>query len=239
MAITHIATVTAHTYHKTWPTNSRPVLLSASDGNLYVVKGRQNRRVAVNDHLVARLGGLMDAPVTTAALVDLPQMLIHIEPQLTYMPVGISHGSRWIPDCTERLTFEYAHLKENRHRFASLAILYSWAGCWSDHQFIYRKSSPHLVYSVDHGHFFPAGPPWTITSLFGSPSATIDPVFSDCNLSRNDIRKAATTFKVINVVDITTIVNGIPASWGISPDERTAMIDYLARRHSRILTLLS
>ena len=191
----------------------------------------------MNDHLVARLGGLIGAPVTTPAFIDLPQMLIDMEPQLTYMPTGISHGARWIPDCSERLTFELAQLPENRHRFASLATLYSWAGCWSDHQFIYRKAHPHYVYSVDHGHFFPSGPAWTISSLRGAPSAVADPAFAACNLTSGEIRKPASVFRAINLSDVTTIVNGIPGGWGITGDERKAMVDYLTRRHSEILPM--
>ena len=235
MAIAPIAKVIAHTYHKSWSTHSRPVLLAANDGHLYVVKGRHNPRVLVNDHLVARLGGMIGAPVTIPVFIDLPQMLIDMEIQLSYMPTGISHGARWIPDCSERLTFEHAQLPENRHRFASLAILYSWAGCWSDHQFIYHKAPPHYVYSVDHGHFFPSGPGWTISSLRGAPPAVIDTAFAACNLTSREMRKAASVFGAINLADVSAIVNGIPGGWGITRDERKAMVDYLTRRHSELL----
>ena len=239
MAIAPPAIVTAHTYYRSWASNSAPVLLGCSDGALYVVKGHQKGRVLVNDHLVARLGELLSAPVTAAALVDIPQALINIEPQVAHMPSGKSHGSKWIEDCTDRLTFEHAHLPENRHRFALLAILYSWAGCWSDHQFIYKKALPHEVFSVDHGHFFQSGPDWTISGLQGAPPAVLDPVFNACALTPVELRSAGRSLKSVDLSDVSAIVNWIPTDWGLASDERAVMIDYLVRRHGQLLTALN
>jgi hypothetical protein len=239
MAIAPPATVTAHTYHRNWSSNSTPVLVGCSDGALYVVKGRQMGRVLVNDHLVARLGELLGAPVTTTALVDIPQALITIEPQVAHIPSGISHGAKWIEDCTDRLTFEHAHLPENRHRFALLAILYSWAGCWSDHQFIYKKAAPQEVFSVDHGHFFQSGPNWTISGLQGAPPVVLDPVFGACALTPVELRSAARSLKSVDLSDVSAIVNWIPTDWGLSSDERAAMIEYLVRRHAQLLTVVN
>lgn len=238
MAVAPLSTATARTYHKTWPTDSRPVLLECSDGRLYVVKGRQNRRVLINDHLVARFGGLIGAPVTSAAFIDLPQALIDVEPQLANMPSGICHGSLWLADCSERLSFAHANVGENRHRFAGLAILYSWMGCWTDHQFIYKKTSPQHVYSVDHGHFFPSGPHWTIATLQGAPAAVLDPVFSVCGLTGVELRKAAHSFQAIDAADVGDILRGVPASWGITENERSAMTTYLLKRRSELIKLL-
>ena len=239
MAIAPPARVTAHTYHRSWPSNSTPVLVGCSDGAFYVVKGRQMGRVLVNDHLVARLGELLGAPVTAAALVDVPQALINIESHVAHMPSGISHGSKWIEDCTDRLTFERAHLPGNRHRVALLAILYSWAGCWSDHQFIYKKAPTHEIFSVDHGHFFPSGPNWTIPGLQGAPPAVLDPVFCACALTSVELRSAARSLNSVDLSDVSAIVNWLPADWGVTFDERTAMIDYLVQRHAQLLTVVN
>ncbi len=149
MAVDPPIRVTAETYYQSWGSDSRPVLLGCNDGRLYVVKGHHKGRVLVNDHLGGRLGGLIGAPVTEIALVDVPQQLVSLEPNMNHMPTGPSHGSLWIPDCTDRMALDYAGLAENRQRFSLLAILYSLVGVWSDHQFIYKKAPPHLVYSVE------------------------------------------------------------------------------------------
>ena len=48
-----------------------------------------------------------------------------------------------------------------KNRCALLAVMYGWFQA-GDNQLLYRKTPPELVFSVDHGHFFPGGPEWTV-----------------------------------------------------------------------------
>src|SRR5438445_3489348 len=152
-----VADLTAVTFIDKLSTNAQPVKVIASDGGVYLIKGRQTRRVPVNEQIVAALAEALGAPVPPVMLIDLPAELIHAEPGMGHMEPGMSHASRWIDDCTDREGLRYFDVAENRPRFAALAVLYSWARA-SDHQWIYSKHHPNLVYSVDHGHFFPNGP---------------------------------------------------------------------------------
>lgn len=238
MAADPLTRVSAETYYQNWGSDARPVLLGCSDGRLYVVKGRHKGRVPINDHIVGRLGGLISAPVTEIALVDVPQELISLEPNMKHMTAGVSHGSLWIPDCTDRMGFDYAGLPENRQRFPLLAILYSWAGVWSDHQFIYKKAPPHIVYSVDHGHFFPQGPNWSLPALANAPTAVVDPVFNACGFSQAELFEAARKLESVNQGEIAGIVAGVPDDWGISNDETTGMTEYLSRRRKELLSAM-
>ena len=79
--------------------------------------------------------------------------LTKAEPGLSHFVPGYVHASKREIDCTDRDAFRYYDEPDNRSRFAALSVLYTWTGA-TDHQFIYKKQMPHLVFSVDHGHFF-------------------------------------------------------------------------------------
>jgi hypothetical protein len=85
--------VTAQTFLKRWETASKPVFLTCSDKRDYVVKGSQAGRMVVNDQVIARIGSAVGAPVGEPMLVDVPQTLIDIEPQMNHMAAGLAHGT--------------------------------------------------------------------------------------------------------------------------------------------------
>jgi hypothetical protein len=159
------APIKAHTYRRKWESFSRPVLLSCGEKNEeFVVKGRHAGRAIVNEHVVGRLGALLEAPVPRIEIIEVPKDLIDAESELGHLVPGLAHGSQWIPDCSDRQWVQASDLKENRSRFGALAVLYGWVRA-NDHQLIYSNADPRLVHSVDHGHFFPSGPDWRIQDL--------------------------------------------------------------------------
>jgi len=237
--VTPCPIVTAHTFYKKWGSFSQPVLLGCSDGALYIVKGRQIGRAIVNEHVVARLADQIKAPVPPIAVVDVTQALIDIESQISHLPNGDAHGSRLVDNCSDRASFQYMNLQENRQRFAKLVILYSWVGVWSDHQFIYKNDPPHLVYSVDHGHFFQGGPNWTLSGLNGTPPAVIDNNFSVCGLTVPELKAAAADLALITKDTVAAIVGGVPDTWALARDEAKGLIDYLVRRRDQLIALLN
>lgn len=173
MSIAHDA-VKAHTYIRKWKTASKPVLLRCDDDKEYVVKGQQAGRMIYNDQVIGKLGKRMEAPVPKVVLVDLPEELINAEPEMSHMTPGVSHGSLFITNSTERENdIMHTDITENVARFARLAALFGWVHA-NDRQFIYENSRPHLVYSVDHGHFLPKGPAWTVASLNSASSPELD-----------------------------------------------------------------
>jgi hypothetical protein len=139
--------VVAQTYLKSWGSASRPVLMGCNDGQDYIVKGRQNERMIVNDRVVGLLGRLLNAPVGQVALVEIPASLIGVEPALSHMPEGVSHGSLSVRNCSEREALLLTDEPQNRPRFARLAVLYGWVHA-GDQQFIYENAPPHKVHAV-------------------------------------------------------------------------------------------
>lgn len=229
--------ITAHTFLKKWGTYSRPVLLACDDGNEYVVKGQHAGRGIVNDQVIGRLGSAIGAPVGDVALVYIPDALVAAEPAMSDIKPGISHACRWIPGCTEREHIVHTTVPENRGRFAALALVYGWVHA-QDHQFIYTNDPPHLVYSVDHGHFFPNGPDWTIQSLGTAAAATPDPtLIAGCSLSNTELASAVGALGSISDAQIASAVASPPDEWGLTEPERVALASYLRSRRDQIVSM--
>jgi HipA-like protein len=228
--------VSAQTVLGDWTsTFSKPVKLSCSDGQVYVVKGRQVGRDLgrhlFNEHIVGRLGHIIGAPVGEVALVDVPSDLIAADQKLAHFLPGLAHGSRFVSGYSERSGFEHTTVQENRQRYATLCVLFSWLGA-GDHQFIFQKSPPNLVYSVDHGHFFSEN--WTVESLARSPSAVMDPVFQCCALTTDELNEARVRLEGITEDDIAGTVGAPPDEWGVSLQDRIAMAEYLWKRRDEL-----
>jgi hypothetical protein len=213
------------------------VALSCDDSNIYVVKGSHldAGRVALNEQIVGRLGETLGAPVGAVRLVDISSDLIDIQPELSHLEPGLAHGSLLIGNCTDRLGVDHVLVPENRSRFARLAILYGWMQA-GDNQLIYEKSS-NVVYSVDHGHFFPIGPNWTIHALSTASPATLDSSFDVCKFTEEEIAEARARLEDVTAQDIAAAVAAPPSDWNFSLDERVAMADYLARRRAELLAV--
>ena len=115
-------------------------------------------------------------------------------------------------------------------RFAALCVLYSWCGCWSDHQFIYGNAEPHLAYSVDHGHFFPGGPNWTVATLAAGPPAVEDASFAPLNLTDAEKRPARRLLAAVSASQVAMAVAAVPEAWGVTPQDRIAIAECVNQR---------
>lgn len=212
--------------------------MSCGDGHEYVVKGRQVGRAIVNEQVIAQIGLALGAPVGQPALIDVPAELIAAEPAMQHMLPGVSHGTRYLRDCSDRLWIEHVNVAVNRARFALLAVLYGW-GHAGDHQLIYANAAPHLVYSVDHGHFFPTGPDWTAPALDQAPSATLyQDIVSTCGLTSAELRAALAALDGVQESAIIRAVAAPPDEWGCTMDERVTMVAFFAKRRSELLALV-
>jgi len=219
---------------------SNPVEIMCNDSNVYVVKGRQAgradvSRAMVNDHIVGRLGALLDAPVPQIALVEIPLELIEAQLEMQHIIAGIAHGSRIIEGVSDKLGIQNHDLAENRSRFSLLAVLFGWVGA-GDSQFFYKKAEPYLVYSFDHGHFFPEGPKWTEASLAQQQDAWPDQQITQaCSLRDEEIRDAVERLRKIDNRAIAEVVAGPPDEWGLTQAERVTLFQYLAGRSDQLL----
>jgi hypothetical protein len=232
--------VIAMTFLKAWPSYSKPVLLSCDDEQQYVVKGRHNGRAIVNERVVGILGAVLGAPVADVALVQVSSELIEIEPNLSHMEAGVSHGSRLIPGCSnDREPIKQVDMSTNRDRFASLAVLYGWVGA-NDHQVIYRNQSPRSVFSFDHGHFFPNGPNWSAESLATAAKAEPDATVTlQSGLEVADVRRPIERLSQVANETIAAAVADVPVDWDFPSEDRIVVAQYLAGRRDELSTWIA
>ena len=234
-------TLTAVTFLKGWNTDSKPVALQCSDGQEYVIKGRHSlshvgkmERVCTNEQVVARIGKAMGAPVSDVALVEVSQQFIDINPSMSHMMAGICHGCKLISDCSEREALDNLALPENRERFARLSVLFGIMQA-GDYQLFYKTFDPKLVFSFDHGFFFPGGPQWTIASLQNALQVTLDAwIANGASLTDNEKATALDQLRLITQNVIAEAV-GAPSDEWLTLDERAELAVFIERRVSYLL----
>lgn len=225
------------TIRRGWNSASRPVLARGIDKYEYIVKGKQAGRQIINDQIVARLGLAMGAPVGEPEIVEISPDPLDVN--FSFLSPGKAHATRFIANCfDDRDTIKYKNHEENRPRFALLSVLFGWVYS-QDQQFIYQKNHPNLVYSVDHGHFFPGGHDWTVSDITSAPTATVDKkLVSSCELTDNEIRQALIALEEVTEETIVQAVASPPDEWGITMEERVAMVEYLMKRQQELLNAL-
>lgn len=215
---------------KKWGSFSSPVLCIADDGKKYIVKGAHLGKSVYNDYICPKLGDLLGAAVTKVIQIEMPSEL-HADEKLCHIPVGIALGSLEEFDAPhEYREIRHQNLTENRSRFASLLVLYTW--CYpQDTQVLYSPTPPEIVLSHDHGHFFHIGPNWTESTLQSAPN----PIkraefFNPCDLTDDEIKPFFDTLKSIRDTQIEEITNSAPKSWGVPQSDIGHLSTYLKKR---------
>ena len=237
------AAVISVTFLKRRASASQPVDLRCDDGNVYVIKALRNDtnqgRMMFNDHVVARFGALVGAPVPAVALVSVSQQLIDLNPDkgngMGHIVPCIAHGSKLYDQVSERIdNIDHVHDDDNTSRFASLAILHAWMG-FSDRQFIYDNASPFRVYSVDHGHFFPGGPNWTGAGLQNAADASVaDDIVKTCKLDHDALVAARVPLVAVTPEQIASVLGTPPDEWGVDMNDRVALAGYIQKRQRQL-----
>jgi hypothetical protein len=101
---------------------------------------------------------------------------------------------------------------------------------------IYNKTPPELVSSVDHGHFFPGGPEWSIDELSRAGRAQLDDqVHKACSFTNDEIAAALRTLIPVAPVTIAEGVASPPEDWNLPLAFRVAAAQYLYRRRTELL----
>jgi hypothetical protein len=215
-----------------------PVVLGCSDGLDYIVKAPKNAeltRAVCNEQVIGRLARALCAPVPAAKVVQIPQTLVDAHSELAGIPAGPAHGSRYLPNTSKiRQGIKHADVPANRGRFALLAILYGLAGVAVEHQFFYEDET-QLVWSFDHGHFFPGGPNWTIDTLAAGRPATADKrIVAGCALTPQELHDAARHLDDLSAETIAQAVASPHDAWGLSDPERVALAQHFETRMNRL-----
>lgn len=213
---------------------THPVQVRGTDGNTYMVKGCENERCTINEQIVGSLGRRIGAPVADITMVHVSRDLIAMNPEMRHVRPGPAHASLWLDGCSDREWYTRTEDAENDGRHARLAVLFGWLVS-NDPQAIYRNAEPRLVFSVDHGNFFPGGPSWTITSLAAAaPPALDSDVMATCRPSRAAVKDAGTELRSVSDIDIANAVALPPEECAIEFEERIALCEFVAARRDEL-----
>jgi HipA-like kinase len=227
----------AETFLGSLPGSSRACRVLCDDKRVYAIKGKQIGRAVCNDQIVARLGVRLGAPVAQPALIMVPDSLVRSEPQMAHFSPGLAHGSAYSDNHTDKAWVSHTTCPDNRERFAYLAVLYGWAAA-GDRQLIYSNTPPHLVLSVDHGHFFPGGPNWSVPHLVACPPACVfQELVTDAGLNQGDLRPALNQLQTVTEDCVLQAVAAPPDDWGMDMTERVALAEFLLRRRNALLVV--
>jgi hypothetical protein len=230
-------------------TATKPQKFTCDDNRLYAVKFVQNQhgdgRGVATEQFIGLLGELIGAPVAPVELVEVPQALTdellrdRAAHYLDFDPApGVHHGSRWAADHSERAAVD--HVDANRESFGALDVLYTWATCSGDQQFIYSNAAPHTVLSVDHTLFLPGGFGWSAATLAAAKAAlTQDATLAPFGLTPEDRAEALGKLGALTPASLAEVVARPPDSWGVTMQDRVALAEFLWERKDPVLTMLS
>lgn len=186
----------------------------------------QGPKVVVTEHIVAKAGELIEAPVCKVDVVWIPEELVGWEFRPGHkLQQGFAHARMHVEDALESRQIAHWERDDNAYRYVGIAALYDW--CWGgDPQWLHSQSQDRKVYSHDHGWYLPeVGPSWDAAALLkrlnephplpGLPNR-LDPkaaeVFAD--------RLAQVTRS-----DLAAILRTVPSSWDVT-DEELATVGY-------------
>jgi hypothetical protein len=157
-------------------------LMRCADGHYYVVKFQNNpqhRRILVNELLGTRLAARLGLPTASVAIIDVPQELIRLTPDLAMehprnrIPCqsGPQFGSRY-PGDPRRLTLhdflpdEQLRQVENLHDFAGMLVFDKWTCNTNGRQTLFlnepavagrQPGGAYRAFMIDQGFCFSAG----------------------------------------------------------------------------------
>jgi hypothetical protein len=151
-------------------------LMLASDGNLYVVKFRNNPqhvRVLANEFLATRLAAAVGLAVPPSEVIEVSEWLIQNTAELTIelrggtqrCQAGLHFASRWVGGLMPGQTVDYlpeGQLLEVRNlaEFAGILALDKWTCNINGRQAVFQKSRRERRYNatfIDQGYCFHAG----------------------------------------------------------------------------------
>lgn len=168
---------------------SQPRLMEADDGNLYVVKFKDNpqgTRVLVNELLAATLAERLGLPVPTTVVVELPPELsegLFFQTPHGRQPIrpGRHLGSRLVVSGLEGRRYDYLpqnfrHLIRNPKDIVGIQVFDLWTCNRDEREYVvwrYSRQRRYTVSFIDNGHCF-GGPEWKFIPMNLQKSTLIE-----------------------------------------------------------------
>jgi hypothetical protein len=231
-------------------------LIRCSDGNLYVVKFRNNPqhlRILANEMLATKLAQEAALPVPVCEVIEVNEWLIEstteLKVQMPHCTVqcvpGEQFGSRYVVDPTLGQVFDYIPvemLRRVKHLeiFAGILAFDKWVGNVDARQVAFwrvRRQQSYIPAFIDHGYCFNGGE-WTF------PDNPLRGVYPDNEVYRgisgwNSFDPWLALIEGMPERRIWEIAASIPNEW-YADDSRAfrALVSTLLNRRTRIRELI-
>jgi len=194
--------------------------------------------VVINEFIVGSLGKLLRAPVCEVAVVRITddQVGWEFRPGHQLEP-GFACGSLDVPDVHEDRAFAHRERDDNQRRHVGVMALYDWC-CGNDPQWLYQTTADERLFSHDHGHYFPGGPPWNEANLQGHANAANPLPHAAQGLDSDEIDQMATRISQVDGEVIVGVLASVPRSWPISDGVLAALGHFLEGRTNDVAARL-
>lgn len=211
---------------------SRPQLFESDDQQrLYVAKDSNNPqglRVLVNELVVSLCLDFLGVEHPAGVIIDLPRDLLAISPETSSLGPGEAFGSEfWASEPGGAL----AGTLLNPSDVAGTLALDTWIRSHDARQYRLRlmpnQPGYYQFFPVDHGHYF-GNPDWVAAALDGDTDVSVPAALYEVEPA--DVAPFVVRLRDFGPTDAATVVAQVPEAWGIAPDERRALRDYLVRR---------
>lgn len=184
-------------------------------------------REIVDDHVIARLGSLLDAPVVRPAVVDIPEALL-VHPALAHLRPGLALGSRWLAGASDAPSSFYEAIGRSQDvsaRLARLIVLWAWIASGPGGQFLLdEEGERRLLYAIDHA--FPSDDHNRRALHAGHPV-----VFHEVHRVQSaDLHAALAALRDVTPAQVAAALAAVPDAW-LAAEERLALAAFAwARR---------
>lgn len=225
-----------------------PRLVRADDGQVYVVKLKENRlgtKVLVNEYIAAQLGEKMQLAFPESSFILFTSAFIRQYQRRLKGKVsdGIHFASRYIEGSKY---VHYYHLPRvvNRNAFAGV-ILFDHFMHNADrtlngkNMLVCREKEGYRLYAIDNSHLFGSGRwrseklPRLVTRVSLNRRRAFGALLRRY-LKQSDFTPFVERLKAISEDEFSEILDEIPAEWNLPQQEKAALLAFWQRR--RVLT---
>lgn len=232
-------------YQKKLEGKSNAHLITFNDGNDYVVKYFQTgfEKSLPNEWVAYCLARYLGLPIPFARIVDIPQEFSSQVPELAQMSdIKYQFASLYIPDCFDGHQVSNISLSNDQSQLASIILFDYWI-CNTDRT---RKnivlcedsSNSYRLSVIDHAEVFGTYN-WLLEDLGNLP---VDLMKSATHqlmaLFIKDEQIFGEQLELIQTIPILLmeeIVELIPDEWGVTKEEKKAMVSTLVKRRKKII----
>ena len=224
---------------------SAPQVFGDPDGNLWMVKARNNPQggcVPASEFVAGMLGSVLGAAIPRTAICDLPAELAASvkHPDGREWESGPCFGSLLLRESSPQFIPGTHEPILNARALAAVVLIDTLLGAHDGRQArACRGDGGWTVWAVDFGHDIGPGN-WNRSTLDAAPDPTAleDPRdwlrYSD----PTEWSELATALGAMTDAEFAQTVRAMPADWTPTQDDRDALVAYLVRRREAVVTLI-